>query len=245
MRKFLLLTTTMLVVCLASGFVSHQTQQKEQPYWRLEVPTPVEDGVLTDRQKEHSKLHERYELKGGDKIRDELMRVAEVRRFRISCGVIRDTPDLVTELAEKADAVVMASFVSKSSQITSSGKSVFTDYDVRIEQVLKDASPGTLKCDAIITVTRLGGKVLLFGRAASFYDSSLNPLMPGRRYLFFLRYIPATGAFETVNSGFDITEAKVRMLSDIAYRPFQTDLWDFINSVKVAITNNQKNGRTQ
>jgi len=245
MRKFLLLTTTMLVLCLASGFVSLQSQQKETPYWKLEVPTPVEDGVLTERQKEHSKL---YHWNDEDrKIRDAVLKDGGLERFRISCGAFLDLPDLITELAEKADAIVIVSFVSKSSQITSDGTDIFTDYDLHMEQILKDANPGALKRDEIITVTRPGGKVLLYGRIAWIFNTAYESLMPGRHYLLFLRYIPATGAYQAVDhaSSFDITEARVRTLSSAALRPYPTDPGEFIASGKLASANNQQKGRTQ
>jgi hypothetical protein len=245
MRKFLLLTTTTLVVCLASGFVSLQSQQKEEPYWKLEVPTPVEDGVLTDRQKEHSKFYKAWGK--PRKIRDAVIKDGGFESFRIVCGAFLDLPDLITELSEKADAVVIVSFVSKSSQITSDGTDIFTDYDLRTEQILKDASPVAIKPDGTITVTRPGGKVLLFGRIASVGDSAYESLMPGRRYLLFLSYIPATGAYRAVDhaSSFDITEVRVRTLSSAAFRPYATDLGDFIASVKLAIANSQQKGRTK
>jgi hypothetical protein len=244
MRKLMLLITSILVVCLASGFVSLHSQQ-QRDYWRHEVPTPVVDGVLTDRQKEHSKLYETYE--NGKNIRDELIQKGGLERFRIVCGAFLTLPDLVTELAEKADAIVIATFVSKSSQITSGGTYIFTDYDLRIEQVLKDVNRDPLRPDAIITVTRPGGKVLLFGKLASITDFDYKPLTAGRRYLLFLRYLPSTAAYEAVShaSSFDITEAGVETLSEAALRPFETDLPRFITSVNLAITNNQKNGRTQ
>jgi hypothetical protein len=167
----------MLVLCLASGFVSLQSQQKETPYWKLEVPTPVEDGVLTERQKEHSKL---YHWNDEDrKIRDAVLKDGGLERFRISCGAFLDLPDLITELAEKADAIVIVSFVSKSSQITSDGTDIFTDYDLNTEQILKDANPGALKRDEIITVTRPGGKVLLYGRIAWIFNTAYESLMRG------------------------------------------------------------------
>ena len=43
----------------------------------------------------------------------------------------------VTELAEKADAVVIANVISKSAQITTSGTFVFTDYQLNVEEVLR------------------------------------------------------------------------------------------------------------
>ena len=82
---------------------------------------------------------------------------------------------------------MIVTFVSKSSQITTNGTYVFTDYELRIEEALKDGRTGTLKPETTITVTRPGGKVLLFGKIASFNLSAFKPLQPGRRYLLFLQ----------------------------------------------------------
>src|SRR5687768_8051761 len=121
MRKFLLLMISILVVCLFSSVVPlHSQQQKPELY--NEVATPVIEDDLTPQQKEHSKLYEAYERR--EKIRDELIkRPGGLVSFRTSCSFIslEPLPALVTELAEKADAVVMATFVSKSSQITTNG----------------------------------------------------------------------------------------------------------------------------
>ena len=189
----------------------------------------------------------RYVSNEDRKIRDAVLKDGGLERFRISCGAFLDLPDLITELAEKADAIVIVSFVSKSSQITSDGTDIFTDYDLHTEQILKDANPGALKRDEIITVTRPGGKVLLYGRIAWIFNTAYESLMAGRHYLLFLRYIPATGAYQAVDhaSSFDITEARVRTLSSAALRPYPTDPGEFIASVKLAIANNQQKGRTQ
>lgn len=243
MRKLLLSITSAVLVCLISGFV---TLHSQQPLSKYEVATPVIEDELTLQQREHSKLYESYEGHNG-KIRDALRKDSRgLVSFRTACPFLpgRPVPDVVTELVEKADAIVTASFVSKSSQITATGTYVFTDYELRIEEVLKDAVASRLKPEANITVTRPGGKVLLFGATASFTDFAFKPLMPGRRYLLFLSYLPSTNAYRAVNSesSFDITDTRVETLNEGMTRPFERDLYDFVTSVKIAVAGGKKGG---
>ena len=246
MRKFLLLMISILVVCLFSSVVPlHSQQQKPDTY--NEVATAVIEDDLTPKQKEHSKLYEAYGRK--EKIRDVLLKQNELRSFTTACPFIslEPLPPLVTELSEKADAVVMVTFVSKSSQITTDGTYVFTDYELRIEEALKDGRTGTLKPETTITVTRPGGKVLLYGKIASFESLRFKPLQPGRRYLLFLSHLPSTGAYDAVdaNSSFDITDTRVESLNEGITRGFETDLMPFITSVKEAIARDRKKGGAQ
>jgi hypothetical protein len=247
MRKLLLSITSVMFVCLISGFITLHSQQQGQP-WQHEVATPVIQDVLTPQQKEHSKLYEPFE--GRYKIRDYLLeKPGDFISFRTACPFfsLEPLPDVVTELAEKADAVVIVSFASKSSQITASGKYVFTDYELRVEEVLKDDRIGAMKPASTITVTRPGGKVLFYGQTVSFTDLGFKPFLPGRRYLLFLSYLPSTHAYRAVNheSSFDITDTRVETLNEGMTRPFQKDLRDFLDSVKVAIADGQKKGSAQ
>jgi hypothetical protein len=148
----------------------------------------------------------------------------------------------VTEQAEKADAVVIASVVSKSSQITTAGTFIFTDYELNIEEALS-GDRDKLKLQASITVTRPGGKVLLDGQVITINVVSFGSLMPGHRYLLFLKFLPITGTFQAVdqNSSFDISDSIVVSLSGAPdAQNFEKDLAAFISSVKVAIAGSQK-----
>ena len=248
MRKLCLLITSVTLVCLISGFFTLHSQQPERP-WSYEVATPVQQDDLTPQQREHSKLYESYGT-NREKIRDYVLKNSDgIQAVTIVCPFLslEPLPDVVTELSGKADAVVTASFVSKSSQITASGKYVFTDYQLRVEDVLKNLSTGDLKPEMTITVTRPGGRVLLFGHSVSFTTMDFKPLLPGRRYLLFLTYIPSTKGYSAVNheSSFDITDTRVETLSEAMVRPFAKDLREFITSVKTAIAAAQRKGGAQ
>jgi hypothetical protein len=247
MRKLILSLTSVTLVCLISGIIKLHSQQQQRP-WLNEVATPVQEDVLTPQQREHSKLYDSYGRQ--EKIRDTLLKHrGEIVSFTTACPFLpgRPVPDVIMELAEAADAIVTASFVSKSSQITASGTYLFTDYELRVEEVLKVAVTQPLKPETNITVTRPGGKVLLFGQTASFTNLAFKPLMPGRRYLLFLAYLPSTNAYRAVNheSSFDITDTRVETLSEAMVRPFERDRRDFVTSVKSAIAAAQKKGAAQ
>lgn len=247
MRKLLFLTVMILVVCLISSSVSLRSQQ-QRPDRDDEVATPVKDGELTERQKEHSKLYEADERK--EKIRDVLMkRPGELVLHNIVCFSVspKPLPPVVNELAEKADAVVSASFVSKTSQITAGGTYVFTDYELRLEEVFKDNRSRPLKPEATITVTRNCGKVLLNGQIVRFTSTAFKPFLPGRRYVLFLSYLPSTGAYSAVdaNSSFDITDTRVESLNENNTRRFERELGAFITSVTQAVASDRKKGGVQ
>lgn len=244
MRKLFLFFTSIVVVCLLSGPVSLRSRQ-QKPLQTDEVATPVEEDALTTQQKEHSKLYERYERER--KIRDALLeKPGGYEAFRTACIFLpgKPMPSIVGELAEAADAILIASFVSKSSQLTTGGTYIFTDYQLRTQEVLKDRGSGNLKADTIITVTRPGGKVLLFGKTASFTELSFKPLLPGHRYLLFLKYLRTTDSYRAVSheASFDITNATVESLSEAMARPFEREVSAFITSVKVALFTPPKKG---
>ena len=244
MRKFLLLMISILLVCLFSSAVPLHSQQPKPDTYN-EVATPVIEDELTPQQREHSKL---YPKEGEKKIRDVLIKQSEYVSFTISCFAfsLEPLPPLEVELTEKADAVVIVTFVSKSSQITTNGTNIFTDYELRVEEAIKDGA-GTLKPETTITVTRPGGKVLLFGKIARTSLSAFKPLEPGRRYLLFLKYLPSTGAYEAVDaySSFDITDTRVESLCENMTRGFERDLAPFITSVRQAAASDPKKGGAQ
>ena len=242
MRKLLLFITSIVVVCLSASSVSLQSLQ-QKPVQAEEVATPIEVGVLSAQQKEHSKLHED---RGSDRKIAEGIRKhsASFSAHSTACPFISQVPlpSIVSELTGAADAIVMASFVSKSSQLTSNGSYIFTDYELRTEEVLKDSGPGALKPERIITVTRPGGKVLLYGHSATYTELAFKPLLPGHRYLLFLKYLPTTGTYRAVSheASFDITDTNVETLTEGSARAFEKEVSAFITSVRVAVTDQQQ-----
>jgi hypothetical protein len=188
--------------------------QQQQP----EDPTPVQEGVMTKRQREHSKLYRQE--KRDTKLRDEVAATGDVKVIVTSASQLtKDDQTLQQVLRNYAcasDAVVVGTVKDKTSQLTEDGTFVFTDYDFTVEDVLKDNVEAHIQPGTDIVVTRPGGKVLLNGHTATVLDRSHLPLEKGSRYLFFLRFVKTTGAYSAIGKedAFRLDDDKVAVLRE-------------------------------
>lgn len=165
---------------------------------------PAQSGVITDKQKEHSKLYKSYGR--GKKLR-EMKGEGEVG-YRVGVPLQTITPgpppsyyQFISKLVCDADAVVIAEVKNKTSLLTDTEDFIFTDYELSVSEVLKDNSNAHISPNDVITTTRPGGTVQLNdGRTATIQLDSVPPFKVGSKYLLFLQYLPATGAYKAFTS---------------------------------------------
>ncbi|HEV8370138.1 MAG TPA: hypothetical protein VGQ39_19455 [Pyrinomonadaceae bacterium] len=174
--------------------------QNDQSSKKDDDATPIKEGVLTEKQKAHSKLFKRYEVvTRGRKLRDLVAESGDVDVVKELGDVLVpqafNLQDYLKNLTCKADAVVVATVQTKSSQIIEEGTFVFTDYQVVVDEVLKSSST-PINPTQNITVTRVGGAVILNGHHVRATDHRQENLAVGGRYLLYLRFIPATSSFQ-------------------------------------------------
>lgn len=168
--------------------------------------TPIQVGVMSEKQRVHSRLIERGDQYTAGRRLDDFVdgqpsgAYIEPPLEITSPDVPRlSFPDFIKNLMCEADAVVTAVVTDRTSQLTEQKKFVFTDYTMLVTEVYKghlDIAP-----NVGITVTRPGGKVSINGRIVTAVDSSYQLLESGKRYLLFLRYIPETGAYWSETKG--------------------------------------------
>jgi hypothetical protein len=174
--------------------------------------TPIEVGVMTDRQRVHSALFPGYDLLYGYRRIPELVAKIPsndmVMGDPIGCGPER--PEGVTseaiapeaffnQLAGESEVILEGMVQSKSSQLTNDEAYIFTDYEVQITEVIKSSSAGAPNPGARITITRPGGRVILNGKFVKAMASEYGLLPVGSmEVLFFLKYVPETGAYRDV-----------------------------------------------
>ena len=221
-----------------------QAARQQQP----EEATVVQEGVMTDRQRKHGKLFKRYGvLTGGKKLKDSNSQSSDVNvAIEIGDRPLPRNFDLNTYLRDnacKADAIVVGTVNSKASQLTEDGTFTFTEYDVTVEEVLKDNSKSPLAANSSITVTRAGGVVQLNGRTIRAFDRSEKPLETAGRFLLFLQYIPDTSDYksyvsDTGDASFRLRRDKLFQVSD-EIRPFgeahDVDATSFLTQVRSAV----------
>lgn len=186
--------------------VTQPTQGKTVPLSRQKA-TPIKKGVMTNRQKAHSKLFDNPEgakltALAGQAPTNGLWIKQGPGLPELQTGVDPNSQpqgDAVEGLVSKAGLIIVGVVRNKSSQLTESETAIFTDYDIAVERVLKDSSGSSIKPQSNIVFTHLGGAVLLDGRTISYTPPDELLLRPSGRYLLFLSVIPSTGAYQLSN----------------------------------------------
>jgi hypothetical protein len=219
---------------------SIQNNQKEEVI-------PIQEGPMTEKQKEHSKLYENYSiLLGHRRLRDRLASTPDDivttigPRERSGSTDQSISNNIMQDLACRADAVVIAIPKSRSSHLTENEDFVFTDYEMTVQEVLKDNAVAHIQLNNDITMTRPGGTIQLNGHSVKALDVSFQPFQGGKRYLLFLSFIPTTGAYKSVSStgSFQLGNKVVPLTTEslLAGKNFG-DSSSFLSDIQTAVAN--------
>lgn len=167
--------------------------------------TRIEPGVMTERQREHSKLYDNFYTKGQGRL-DEDPPSQRVRDFQADMYKPPGLEHVVEPISPEqfmqrrscaADAVLAGYVIDRASQLVESAQFLFTEYTVRITDVYKNNALSEVLPGSEITVVRPGGKVEIRGRTVKTIDARFLPLTIGSRVLLFLKYIPKTGSYDS------------------------------------------------
>src|SRR5215475_6770165 len=216
MRKpiYLLILSSSLVAIGAIKAIS--LSQVSGAKSQEEAPT-LQTGVLTKKQKHHSKLYKEYrrDKKIPEQAAETNFDFGMTWGPGLPGGVPGVTPptfsERITKLSCDSDAIVMGEVTSKSSQLTEDQDFIFTDYELKVEEVIKNNASYQITPKAEITVTGPGGKIQLNNRIVEAIDLSFPPLIVGERYLLFLKSTSVAGGYKAVNkeSRFHLTDGSV------------------------------------
>jgi hypothetical protein len=224
---FLTCTAFLLVV----GVRASRQQNTEGRSYQAELldATPVQRGLLTEKQRRHSKLYNFYkERNNRAKISDLVEQVnRDVVQIDFYVPLLPllepETPEkYFEELAQASDAVIRGIVTSKASQLTEDDTFIFTDYEVMVIEVLKKNGFTPLDAGAIITVTRPGGKVLVDGVIIKVIEHSFAPLpVNNHDVVLFLKARPETGTFESAapTGSFELDGSVLRALTNVPFPP--------------------------
>lgn len=209
---------------------------------KQEEATLIQEGVFTEKQKAHRKLFKHH----GPKLRDlavgreGTVEVEEETGFVINDpSVAPDTSPLRTATGN-ADAVVVGVLKSKSAQLTEGENFIFTDYEMTVEEVIKNNVLAPIQAGNTIIVTRDGGSVKIKGKVFTAKRADFKPTLIGNRYLFFLRFIPETGSYLAYGNGaFELRGDKVFALEERPaaglLRADAKDASPFLNEVRAFV----------
>ena len=160
-----------------SGIGTHTPQANKAPQ---ATQNPDDLGVITEKQKEHSKLYKDY--KTGKKLRDLTIEIGDVTLKR-KVGLYGGDPSaapynfqtFLQDQARNAEAVIVGRVTVSTPQLTEDEDYIFTDYDLVVEEVLKDNPAAPIQTNSNLTLTRPGGLVRLNAHIVEAIDESFQP----------------------------------------------------------------------
>ena len=155
---------------------------------------------MSAKQKRHSKFFKGYTKVLGEKKLQDLSAEKGDVEVNYELGDVMyyrniNEAAILERLACAADTVVLGTVQNKSSQLIEDGTFTFTDYELHVEEVIKDNKADPIQSGSNITITRPGGSVLLNGHTIRAVDFRRGLLMPKERYLLFLKYLPDTNSY--------------------------------------------------
>jgi hypothetical protein len=206
MRRFLRTLTLLSLPWFVVGAIwIVSSKQKPDTGQDKEPAKKIEPGVMSEKQKEHSKLYDGYYPKGQGRLDEDPLN-QRVRDFQANMysppglGPAQAAIPIEQFMQRKsctADAVVAGEVMDNAPQLVASGQFLFTEYTVRITDVYKKNPLTEVLPGSEITVVRPGGKAEIHGRTVKTIDGRFLPLTVGSRVLLFLKYVPKTGSYDS------------------------------------------------
>jgi hypothetical protein len=204
-NKTLVIILLLFVVTLGAVTGLHaldNRDSKRQMNTKKEEPTVLGDAEPSARQKEHGKLFKH----AGRKLQDIAssqpgdVEVIEEEGYVIQMPKTSRVPTFMSALCN-ADAVVVGILKSKSSQLTEQGNFIFTDYEVIVDELIKNNLNSPIEVGSTIITTRDGGAIRINDRVLRAKRADFDPPVVGNRYLLFLRFIPKTSSYLMYGNG--------------------------------------------
>jgi hypothetical protein len=152
---------------------------------------------MTPMQRAHSKLFDRY--KSGTRLLDKGVSISDTghRGFQDPDAPQPTWESSVTDVACASDIVFGATVMHAVSNPIDDGTFIFTDYTVRIEDVIYRKRTSNNSGENVV-VTRPGGEIAIgAGAPVSATTAEFPLLVVGQRYVFFVKRVVSTGAFQS------------------------------------------------
>jgi len=202
-RISVILFTVVAIAAVTAAGIFQGLGQKRRDTNIEERADKVQEGQMTEKQRVHSKLFKH----SGAKLSDIAARQNGDVEVEEGLGLITVLPvagshqPVFHSAVCNADAVIIGILNDKASQLTDEGSFVFTDYQIIVQEVIKNNPVAPLQASGVITGTRDGGVIELNHRIFRAKREDFDPPVVGQRYLLFLRFIPATGAYLMYGNG--------------------------------------------
>lgn len=252
MPKRQLAVVGIILIALTILFTAVTFRQEAQDKSQTQQNKPIQDeatvvqkGQVTDEErafsKEFDKLYPRREKNKLSNLRK------EIKDLGITIGTIGDVVDIsdapritsaefLNSLSCDSDTIITGYITSKSSHLAEDETFVYTQYEITVDDVLKNSINSSIKINQNLKITRPGGVIKLDDRTITVRDERYEPLQTKKKYLLFLRSVPSADGYivSSPNGDFIIEDKSFRKISKVASpdelrNGFSTDLLDNVH----------------
>ena len=209
MRIFVVLARASIFAVLAIFVAAPDSKgQKEQQ----DYATVVIGGNPTDEERGYSKEFEKlYPYR-------EKVKLSEIRKdikgLGIGLGGIVDTIDIpgadpitadsfLHTFSCQSDAIVIGYPTKKAAHLSEDETFVYTEYEFRVTELLKDNSYNPITINDDIRLARPGGNIKLENRLIHVEDPAFKPLLLRKTFLLFLTFVPSAKGYIAAGNGGD------------------------------------------
>ena len=229
---------------------------QERPLTRVGKSEEVDEATVVDPEHISESSRIRGRLFSLGRKDDDL--VAQLRNEKERLAIIVGRPwksfeweDNLSDLnlylnktACRSEVIVVGDVISKTSQLTENRDYVFSNYEVKIEEVLKNNTSAKLETGGPIVVSSGGGTVKVNDLIIRLGDKSWAQYKNRVRYLFFLKYAPTAAVYQGIigDNSFALYVDRVDVPDNPYYKDFNHQLINrsgssLIEQVRQAATN--------
>lgn len=198
-----------------------------------------------------------YETPEPVNPKDRILRKLRNSRYDGGGPVKESTPEsevtLINEIEYPAlpvadsDAIVLGEIISAQAHLSNDKKRVYSEFSVRIGELLKDNKCAPLAPNSVIATERPSGKVKFpSGHVKKYHTEGQGMPQAGRQYLFFLKYNEERDNYYLVTA-YELRDGKVfpvdGSIADKGSRKWSFDVYydatseSFLKDVREAIKN--------
>lgn len=209
MRIFVVFVLVAIIAVLVIFVAAPDSKgQKEQQ----DDTTVVISGSPTDEERAYSKEFEKF-YPYREKVKLSEVR-KDIKDLGIGLGGIVDTfvipeADPITaesflhDLSCQSDAIVIGYPTSKAAHLSEDETFVYTEYEFRVTELLKDNSYNQITVNGDIQLARPGGNIKLENRLIRVLDPAYEPLSLRKTFLLYLTFVPTAKGYIAAGSGGD------------------------------------------
>ena len=194
-----------------------------------------------------------YDAPEADDPRERQRRIARGEKYEKADLVIDPTADVVTSNAhwaeglsaipsDMSDVVVVGTVERVKAYTTHSRTRVYSEFIVRVNEVLKDGGDKSITVNGGLDVDRLGGRVQFpNGKVGQYCIVGQGMPQVGRQYLLFLKRSGGKGDYSLL-TGYEFLDGLIRLLDNPGYgHPITmrdgSDVASFLSEVRASSLN--------